>query len=364
VHAQLARLYRRLRAAPSLALVITPGGHSYHERSRTAIFSWFASHLQDRHVPPERIGDIDASPDRQETAETLRVYVQGAPAGNRVPTLHENFVMPAKPPEVLRPADIQAARSRVVSDLLEKTFGAFPRRPPPLDFQIEYEYEDGNEHGFRFAFTSEEGWRLHGRTWHPRNAAPGMPLLLAPRLPGENRNDTRSFLSSLPFTGVRIEFEPRGTGETSWGDELNWHIRRASAWTGRTIASMRVWDTIRALAAVRSIPDLGRSGVSVAARGEAAAIALYAALLDGGLESVFLHSPPPTQNAPSQKDGRGPAIEMLYCLRATDLPHLAGLLFPTRLILTGDIPDSYAWAQEVYRRLGAPDKFERGRASR
>lgn len=361
VHAQLARLYRKLGAPQNLMLVETPGGHSYHQLSRTAIFSWFMSHLQGQRIPPDRIGDIDDSPEHQESLETLRVYVSRPPPGNRVPTIHENFVAPAKPPQILSPDDLRSGRSRVVSQLRAKTFGAFPRTSPELDLQIEFEYEDGNERGFRFAFTSEEGWRLHGRSWSPKNIETPMPVLVAPRLAGERRNDTRSFLSTIEFNGARIEFEPRGTGETEWGEELNWHVRRASAWTGRTIASMRVWDTLRALEAVRSMPGIRGGQVSLAGRGEGAAFVLYAALLDSGLENVFLQSPPQTQNAPSQKDGRGPAIEMLYCLRITDLAHVTAMLFPTRVILAGDIPDSYAWAQEVYERLGAPEKFQRVR---
>ena len=46
-------------------------------RSRTAIFSWFLQHLQGKEVSPEQVGDADESPGRQETAETLRVFVNG-----------------------------------------------------------------------------------------------------------------------------------------------------------------------------------------------------------------------------------------------------------------------------------------------
>lgn len=357
VHAQLAKFYTKLGEPQNLKLVLTPGGHSYHRNSRTAIFSWFAHHLQSRDLSPHEIGDIDESPERQESAETLRVYVQGPPPGNRVPTLHENFVPVPAPPEISSAEALQAHRTRVISELRRKTFNAFPRKSIPLDVQVEFEFEDGNECGFRFAYTAEDGWRLHGRLWRPKNMASPLPVLLAPRMPGENRNDTRSFLYSIPFNGARVEFEPRGTGETAWGEELNWHIRRAAAWTGRTIASMRVWDTLRALAVLRSMPYVDREQISLAARDESTVFVAYAALLDGGIKTLFLKSPAATQNAPSQKDGRGPTIEMLYCLRVTDLPQVVGLLFPTRIVLAGEIPETYHWARELYRRLDAPDKF-------
>jgi hypothetical protein len=158
---------------------------------------------------------------------------------------------------------------------------------------------------------------------------------------------------------AKVVVEPRGTGETAWGEELQWHLRRASAWTGRTLASMRVWDTLAALQAVRSLPHVNGQQVALAARGEMAAVALYAALLDGQVCTLFLEAPPATQNAPSQPDGRGPAVEMLNCLRITDLPYVAGLLYPTELVFIGDCPSTYDWAEGLYQRLGPPGAFRR-----
>jgi hypothetical protein len=88
-----------------------------------------------------------------------------------------------------------------------------------------------------------------------------------------------------------------------------------------------------------------------------AAVALYAALLDGNVRTLFLDSPPATQNAPSRPDGKGAAIEMLNCLRITDLPQIAGLLYPTEIVFIGERPSTYAWAEEQYQRLGVPGKI-------
>jgi hypothetical protein len=138
---------------------------------------------------------------------------------------------------------------------------------------------------------------------------------------------------------------------------LQWHLRRAAAWTGRTLASLRVWDTLRAVEAVRSLPNVAGDQIALAARGEMAAIALYAALLDGNVRTLFLQSPPATQNAPSRPEGSGEAIEMLNCLRITDLPQVAGLLYPAEIVLVGDCPAAYTWAEELYARLGVPGKL-------
>jgi len=358
IHQQLVGLYRKLGAGRNLRLVETPGGHSYHERSRTEIFSWFSKHLMGREVPPAQICDVDERPEKQESAETLRVFLNGSPTGNRVTTIQNDFIKLPKPPEVADAASLSRERERVTVALRRATFGAFPAKPPPLDVQIEYEFDE-DPAGHRFAFTSEESWRLHGQLWSRKPHAMAAPAVIALRSPGEGRSDTRSFLLRLNVPWARIAFEPRGTGETSWGEDLNWHLRRASAWTGRTIASMRVWDTLRALEAVRQLPEIDSRHISLAARGEMCAVALYAALLDGRVRTVLLENPPATQNAASEKDGRGPAVEMLNCLRVTDLAQVAGLLWPAELVLVGNTPSTYDWAEAVYHRLGAP-----GRATR
>ncbi len=351
VHAQLAGLYSKLGSAKNLRLVETPGGHSYHARSRTEIFSWFTRHLMGRAVDPSRIGDIDERPEKQESVETLRVLANGSPPGNRMRTIQDELVVPAAPPAIADAAVLTSEQRRVVAALRRTTFGAFPSKPPPLDVQIEHEFEE-NGPGCRFAFTSEEGWRLHGHVLR-RGAPPGPAASVVVLCsPGEGRSDPRGFLPRVRIGGPGIVVETRGTGDTAWSEELNWHLRRASAWTGRTIASMRVWDTLRALEAARRLEGVDPSRISLAAHGEMCAVALYAALLDGHVHSLFLEDPPATQDAPGEKDGRGPAPEMLGCLRITDLAQVAGLLWPAELVFAGKVPSTYDWAKDLYRRLG------------
>ena len=355
VHSQLQRLYATLGVPEHLRFVETPGGHSYHERSRTAIFSWFLQHLMDKRVAPAEAGDIELDPAKLEPVETLKVYVSGPPAGDRAPLVHDQFITLATPPEITAVPDLDRARKHLVERLRRDSFNHFPRNPPPLATEEEFALDGGV--GTRFAFTSEDGWRLHGTRRNPPDVQGAAPAIVILRSPGEDRNASETYAGSISEPWIKVIVEPRGTGDTSWGEDLNWHVRRASAWLGRTIASMRVWDAMRALEAVRGLPGVAGAHVAIAGRGEMAAVALYAALLDGRVSGVFLDSPPATQNAASQPHGRGESIEMLNCLRYTDLPQVAGLLFPAEVIVSGELPTTYAWAQEAYRRLGAPERF-------
>src|SRR5690606_15331043 len=97
--------------------------------------------------------------------------------------------------------------------------------------------------------------------------------------------------------------------------------------------------------------------IYLGARGEMAAAALYAALLDGNVAGLVLYDPPATQDAPGEADGTGPCLEMLGCLRVTDLPQVAGFLWPAKLVFVGGRPESYRWAEELYERLGPPGGY-------
>jgi hypothetical protein len=175
--------------------------------------------------------------------------------------------------------------------------------------------------------------------------------LLVLRNPNEERYASESFTSGMDRKMSVAYFEARGIGETGWAPNLQWHIRRAAAWTGRTIASMRVYDILRCIEFLQNLPGIDPEKISLAAQGEMAASALYAALLDKKINTLILKNPPATQNAPSQPNGRGEAIEMLNCLRITDLPQVAGLLYPKPLVAVGELPDTYQWAEALYEHL-------------
>ncbi len=360
VHDRIKEIYKLHDRPDHLVLVETPGGHSYHERSRTRIFSFFLHHLMGKGISPEEVGDVDMSQDAMLPAEELQVYVDGPPTDDRTTTIHETFVKTATAPRISNRQQLYAHRQNVLSFLREKTFGAFPADPVPLDLRWEFRAADGAEHGRdTYSFVSESHYRLKIDVRWRQAPETASPMMLVLRSPDEDRWASEGFVGGLDENWNLAYLETRGIGETGWAPNLQWHIRRSAAWTGRTVASMRVYDVLRCLQALREFEAAGPDGnFAIAARGEMGAIALYAALLDGNVSAVVLRDPPATQNAPSQPDGRGEAIEMLNCLRITDLPQVAGLLFPADIVAIGSLPDSYDWARKLYATLNEPDRFQ------
>ncbi len=352
-------IYELYDRADQLTLVETPGGHSYHSTSRKKIFSFFIRHLMGRDVPAASIEDVDESEAAMLTEAQLQVYTDGPPADDRTTTIQDSFIRLAAPPDLPDAPALTRHRERVSDYLREHTFGAFPQDPVPLDLRQEFRARDGAPFGrATYSFVAERGFRLkiEVRWCHAPEEARAFLLIL--RSPDEERWESEAFVSGLKERYNLAYLECRGIGETGWAPSLQWHIRRAAAWTGRTVASMRVYDVLRCLEALRTMNRVDGNRISLAARDEMTAVAAYAAFLDRQVQGVLLQNPPATQNASSEPDGRGPALEMLNCLRVTDLPQITGLLFPRPVAVLGDVPDTYPWAQGLYQSLGAAQRYQ------
>jgi len=258
-------------------------------------------------------------------------------------------------PRIRTVADRKKTRDRIIRQLRATSFNHLPASPCALKLRMEQEYE-GPPFERRFSFAPENGWRLHGRLTmpEPSRKAPA-PMLLYAISSGTVRWQGPRLWEGFDPSWLRMEFEPRGVQETSWADDLAWHVRRGCAVTGRTLLSMRAYDILRAVEVARSLAECNGT-VALAGEGEMAAAAMYAALLNGKIRAVVLKNPPATHDLTSNKDGTGVALEMLGVLRFTDLPVTAGLLYPTELVFVGLRPQEYSWAEELYARLGAPGR--------
>ncbi|RLI34496.1 hypothetical protein DRO55_06470, partial [Candidatus Bathyarchaeota archaeon] len=316
--------------------------------------------LKGADVPLEEVGDIDERPEAQETLETLRVFDK-VPSDEKTTTVQEWFIERAGPPQINNQEELEAYRRELIEKLREKTFNAFPKQPCNLDVEVELRQEADGRLSYLIGFTPEEGLRLHMRVIRSIKSDGPIPTIVLLARSVRNLTFGGELLRGFDGSWARAFVEVRGVGETSWAQDLQWFIRRSAMLTGRTIASMRVYDALRALEVLEKLEWVDRGGIALLGSGEMAVVALYTALLRGGLRAVVLHDPPPTQDMPSNPDGTGPAIEMLNCLRYTDLPYIAGLLWPAKLVFLGPRPKSYSWAENLYNRLGSPGVVRRFR---
>lgn len=359
-HARLAQVYELLGAPENLKLLETPGEHGYHELACRHVFSWFIKHLMGKEVTPEEVGSVDADQARQERAEDLLVLKSGPPRDEMNTIVQDWFIPLPEQPEIQSPQELAAHREAMRDRLFCTTFSHFPPRPCPLELETEMEErQSGPVTVRRMKFNSEADWRLSLTFSLPDEVRQPARCFVILRSPGEFRRNTAQFWSEALSRCASAVLETRGTGDTAWGEELCWHLRRSAALTGRTVASMRVWDVLRGLEAVRSLAEVNPNEVCLVAQGEMVAVALMAALLDGGILRVAMQGPPATLNASSSPDGRGEACEMLGVLRTVNLPAAAGMLWPAELVFVGERPKTYKWTDDLYTRLGPPGRLLR-----
>lgn len=347
------KVYKLYNASDKISMIETPGGHSYHKLSREGIFSFFIKHLMGKEVSPEEAGDIEESEKNLLSEEELKVYKDGPPPNDLTTTIQDSFIKLPQKPVITNEKELLAYRDSVKSFLKTKTFGAFPLKKCSLDPVLEFRTLDGGRYGEdKYSFVSEEGWRLKVDIHWAHKPDSINPILIVLRNQDEPRWESEGFADKIS-TDQNVAFlEVRGVGETGWASELQWHVRRASAWTGRTIASMQVYDLMRCLEFCRTLPGVDPGKISIAARNEMGVVALYAALMDGKCTSLILKNPPETQDQSSSPDGKGPATEMLNCLRITDVYQLPALLAPARIVFAGDIPPAYQWSLKTLEKTG------------
>jgi cephalosporin-C deacetylase-like acetyl esterase len=351
-------IYTYYHKPDNLIMVEGAGGHSYgsKEELRPSVLSFFMKELMGNNVPLNQIPAIDIS--KELSNEALKTYVNGVPENDITKTIQDSFVKLATPPEIQTIDQLDIYRNTVVEFLKEKTFGAFPKVNEPLDLKEEFEAVSGGGVNRKdYSFVPEVGWRLKMSIHKSLDTVGLQPYLLVLKSPNEERYASASLSSGVRDKVNLAFFEARGIGEPGWAPSLQWHVRRAAAWTGRTIASMRVYDVLRCLEALRNLPEVDGDNISILAQGEMVAIASYAALLDGNIKSIIIKNPPATQDVASQPNGRGAAIEMLNCLRVTDLPQVLGLMYPNRVVSLGELPSSYSWTEKLYKELKHPNAF-------
>ncbi len=359
VYTELRDFYSLLGAEENIDFIATPGGHSYHKNSRQEIFSFFMKHLMDKEIDPEVAGDVDESPEAMLDNETLMVYHEGIPADDRTKYIQDSFIHLAEAPEIKNAKDLNEHREKVVEQLKEKTFHQFPDMTTPFDPVLEFRTLDRAQYGSDiYSFISEEGWRLKVdfRWRNPKNEK--RPLMIVLKSPGESRWASAEFISGLDEKWNIAYIEIRGVGENGWAPELQWHVRRASAWTGRTIASMRIYDALRCLDFCRTLENVDATQIGFAGRNEMGVVALYAALLDGECHTLVLKDVPATLDLPGAKDGRDASFELLNALQVTDNYQLPALVNPTKIVFLEGMEDRYNWSIDVIKDIGAEPSIE------
>jgi len=244
-------------------------------------------------------------------------------------------------------------RQQLLAELKDKVFRWFPENRTEFDTAANQStsgwgpgwltsYVDYRD----VEFTSEPGIRVRARVLSPKGDAGKAPVLLYVKRPG----DSIYFFDMdelLPIFGRYkvVIFYPRLTEQSVSAPDYA-EIERTASWTGRTVASMQVWDILRAVQWIVAEEKTLSPSIAVYGKEGMGILGLYAALFDEHVKQVILDNPPASH-------WQGPAL--LNILRVSDIPEVAGAFAPRRLVFITEAPKPFDYTRRVYKLLGKPD---------
>jgi dienelactone hydrolase len=260
--------------------------------------------------------------------------------------IHDQFV---RLPRIELPRSRDAweiRRGQLLAELRAKVFGWFPQEPVPFETKLTGKpsgasatYADFKE----ATFDTEPGVRIRVQLHTPRGATGPLPLLVQVKRAGDTfySPDFDERLPLLDRASVLVVV-PRFTEKSLSAAEYT-DVERTAAWTGRTIASMQVWDTLRAIRWALETEKIPADRVMLFGRCHAGVVVLYAALMEERVHGIIVADPPPSH-------WQGPAL--LNVLRVTDTPEAAAALAPRELVFLRAMPPGFESTQKQFERMG------------
>ncbi|HXT59767.1 MAG TPA: prolyl oligopeptidase family serine peptidase [Pirellulales bacterium] len=345
VHRKVREIYRLYDAEKQLGLQISEGPHKDIQELQVAEFHWFNRFLKGEDAPVENTGIKYFEPEQLKVLESL-------PADEITSRIHETFVPAAEPPNIPENQEEWARmRDGWMKALKEKCFAGWPEEPGPLNVEKVFTAVREGIVDELYSFDSQPGVRLSVFIQRAANASRAKTVLFRLRMRGVTKRPAEDDESSgkrqdgdeIAGADSRIiasMFFPR---EISGSEKQHIHNRRRFMLLGQTLAGMQVWDTRRAIQAIRSIEAFRGSRIEIEADGDIALLALYASLFEPTPTRLSLANLPRTH-----RDGP----DFLNVLRYLDVPQtLAMAAERGDVILARPRADGWEFPVGVARQL-------------
>lgn len=334
---RVAALYASYGRPEAFGNIVVDTGHQDSGYLREEAIRWFDKCLMGT---PGR--ELDLSHD-DEPGDNLAVFPDGSPKDARNLRADE-ILLPT--PEFRSYGSLaawQARREELLALLRERVFRNFPSVAPQPNTA-----EEGRPGVSDVTFESEPGIEIQGLLQLPENPKGRLPTLLYIASASEDRDYLRRILRQPrrepPI--VQLAVHPRAFSRPPLPKSLWLDLFRNAMHTGATLDSLNVWDILRSIEFLHSNSAVDNERITVAGRGQAGILALYAAILDERVHQVLLIDPPSSHV-------QGPYF--LNILRYTDLPEAAALLAPRRLNFHRRMPEAFNQTREIYQLHSKPD---------
>ena len=322
--AKLAKLYRLLGARDKLGLVITPGPHKDTQELQLPVMRFFNKHLKGEDKPVETAAMKIFSPQQLKVFDML-------PSDAVNTNIHFTFVEAARAEVPKTAIEWMEHYKTWIRGLNERCFRAWPTNAsvPQMhhgskqDGAILYSLNGSDV----YAVTGTESSLLVARP------AKTKPIKLIVQFGvHETKPETDAVIVTVNLPDVETATAKKQT-----------QLRRRFMLLGETLDSVRVWNVVRTLEAIRGSKEFSRLPVRLEAEGDMAVNALYASLFVPVSELVLTNLPKSHMNGP----------DYLNVLRFMDIPQAVAMAaFAGKVELRGANEADWQYPIQTAKNLG------------
>jgi len=367
IHAKVRKLYALHGAADKFGVALTEGPHKDTQELQVSALTWLNRHLKGEEAPITNVAAKGIEP------EKLRVLA-ALPTDEVNTKIHETFVAAAgEAPMPLTQARWNGIRENWLTQLREKSFRGWPTEAGPLEVKRAYSVQKQGLQLTAYDYVSQAQVPLRVYVVHKAGLEKPDGVLLSVLdeeawgkwlagirpvfedeltrdvgvLPPSDEQASIERINTLRSSNTAYAYlAPRGIGPTQWDQETreNLHIRRRFVLLGQTIDGMRVWDTRRAVQALRTQKSLTGVPMRLQGQRDTGGVVLYAALFEPDIASVDLYQMPKTH-----RDGP----ELLNVLKILDIPQAIAIAAErTEVRIYQKDRTGWEYPQEVAFKLG------------
>lgn len=333
---KMKEIYRLYDAEQSLGTAIVPGRHADTEVIRLPVYSFFLKELLGIDTVLTEEGPLDTLRSAQ-----LACWQDGFPLDERLTRIDEELI-----PAHCFPEDVPSGTARddrlreLTANLREEVFRYFPSEHAPFEssWQMSPSFQGRNVR--KVSFNAFKDLRVQGVYSVPEGYEPGnrLPAVLVI----DHRRGIPVWGNEQPLEGCQwgdravLIIETLDLGSRALEENLRsfrdddplHHMKRQAMVAGTTVESMQLYEVLRSVEFMRTLPEVDPDRITIAGKGESGVHGLYAALIDAGVEKTVLCSPPSSHR-------QGPCY--LNILRFTDIPEVV-LLMGERVGIYGEVP--------------------------
>ncbi|MFL5242631.1 MAG: dienelactone hydrolase family protein [Gemmataceae bacterium] len=374
-------IYKLHNALDKVDHAVFASQHDYNQPMREAMYGWMTKWLKDqgegKPIPEpahqlEKPEDLACFPDKVRPKGFLFPPTLAAREARGLLARMDKYK-----PDHAEQWEAMAVHMR--SQLLKDVFGDFPKATEPTG-KLATDQPVGKVRMVSLQLQAEPGLSLAVQIHNPAPEADNQKACIVLHLDGLAKAVEEPLGKALADGGWTVCFlNLRATGDSQpEGDLIHDAVDHNSAehgiWIGRPLLGQWVFDILRLLEWLGNQPRLDKQSFTVAGIGPAGIVALCAgALLDDRVaRTIVVDMPTSYISEKAYEQGMHMGLLAPGILRVVDIPNLAALLAPRRLIMAGgfspsgqklddeDLQKAFRYTTEIFKLVKAAGKLTIG----